>query len=174
MLSATSTRSDVAPRFSVPRLAAGALAGLVGGLAFGALMVLPAVTGAGLEDTGMMTLLSRLIGTDSLPILWGVHVLASAVFGLAFAAFVAPHEWRRTLPLALLWGALLWLVGAFLLLRVLTGEPLAFEVGLLYNLLGHLVYGAVLGSSYVALFREELGVLRDRDERRAHRAMPKP
>ena len=175
MQSATS-RYDLAPRPTLPRLAAGAIAGLVGGLAFGVLMILPAITGGGLEETGMMTQVALLTGTTSLPLLWGLHVLASALFGLLFALVVAPRGWRHALPRALLWAGLLWLVGAFLLLRVLTGQPLALTGAVLYNLLGHLAYGAVLGVTYPAILREEMGALRDhdRDRARTRRPLAKP
>lgn len=170
------TRPETVPRLSAPRLAAGAFAGLVGGVAFGVLMILPAITGAGLESMGMMTLLSRLLGSPDLPVLWVIHVVNSAVFGVIFALFVAPRGGRRVVLLGLAWGVLLWLVGAFLLLRLLTGEPLALTAAVLYNLLGHLAYGAVLGLTYAAFFREEVGLLRDRGLVRGarRRGAPKP
>lgn len=167
-------RIDSAPRFSGARLGAGAFAGVAGGLAFGVLMIAPAVIGNSddFDGMGMMTQLAALLGTSSLPLLWVAHVVASALFGLLFAAFVAPRDARRTIPLAMAWGFALWIVGAFLFLRAFTGAPIAFDLTIAYNLLGHLVFGAVLGLVYVAFFREEQDVMRERRHVRAQRPAP--
>jgi hypothetical protein len=142
-------------------MVAGVLAGLAGGLAFGVLMILPVITGRGLSQTGLLSQLSRLVGTEDLGVLWSIHAAMSAFFGVLFAAFVSPRDRRRVVPLAMAYGVLLWLFGAFLALRILVHEPLVITGALLYNLLGHLAFGAALGLSYLALFREEVGILRD-------------
>lgn len=154
-------RLDPTPRLTAARMVAGALAGLAGGLAFGVLMILPVITGRGLSQTGLLSQLSRLVHTDDMGVLWSIHAAFSVLFGLVFAAFVRPRGARRVVGLALAYAVLLWLFGAFLTLRLLVGEPLALTPALLYNLLGHLAFGAGLGLSYVALFREEVGILRD-------------
>lgn len=161
-------------RLGGARLAAGAAAGLAGGLAFGFLMIAPAIMGdnASFEGTGMMLLLARLLGTDAILATWGVHLLNSAIFGVVFALLVRPGGFRRDALLGAAWGFLLWLGGAFLLLRTLTGTPLVLDAQALYSLLGHLVYGAVMGFVYVAFFHEEEGLLRR--ARASRRATARP
>lgn len=164
-------RFDPAPRFTGARLAAGAFAGLVGGLAFGVLMMLPALAGApAFDGMGMMTLLASLVGTGHLGILWGLHAVASAFFGLVFATFVSPTSPRRAALLGLAWGVILWLVNVMLLLPMLAGVPFGFDASAAYNLLGHLAYGGALGIAYAAFFREEVGYMRD--HRKTGRAAP--
>lgn len=164
-------RFDPAPRFTGARLLAGTFAGLVGGLAFGVLMTLPAVLGSpAFDGVGMMTLLSRLVGTEHLGVLWGMHAIASALFGLLFATVVSPTTPRRAVMLGLAWGALLWLVNVVVLLPLLAGVPFGFGASAAYNLLGHLAYGGALGVAYAAFFREEVGYIRDHPK--AGRAAP--
>lgn len=162
-----------ASRQLAPRLVAGALAGLAGGVAFGVLMVVPAVGDAqAFDGIGTMTGLSRLLGTDHLGILWGAHAVLSILFGVAFALLVRPLHARRTVPMGLAWGALLWLVNGVLLVPLLMGGSLRLDGGAVFNLLGHLAYGGVLGLAYVAFFREEEGLMRDHPGARASARRP--
>jgi hypothetical protein len=159
---------DPRPRFTGPRLAAGAFAGMVGGLAFGILMTLQIMRGPYAPD-GMAGMIARLLGTDNELLVWGAHLAAAAVFGTIFAAFVAPYRARRAIPLALAYGVFLWLFAAFLGLRLLTGTPVALSPSALYDLAGHLVFGLTLGAVYVAFFRQEDELAHER-----HLATPKP
>ena len=144
------------------RMAAGAFGGLVGGLVFGILMAFPGVLNqAFFGGTGMWTLL----GETFLPaeqtsfhlfFVWLLHSAMSVLFGIVFALLVRPtFSWRATVPLAVGYGALLWFVGPFLLLRTLTGTPLALDLTAVANLVGHLLYGAALGLVYPAFEHEE-------------------
>lgn len=167
--------SQPAPRLSVARLLAGVFAGLVGGLAFGVLMAAPAVAeGGSFNGMGMLTLVSRVLGTESLGVLWSVHLLNSALFGLVFALLVAPRRAGRTVLLAMGWSFLLWLVGAFVLLRTLAGESLRLDAAAVFNLAGHLAYGIALGLAYGAFHREEVVLLHDHPEIGRRRASSKP
>jgi len=146
---------DPRPRFSRPRLVAGAFAGAVGGLVFGLLMMTEAMRGSDLRGTGLSSLIARFLGTSDLLVVWGAHLAAATVFGLLFASFVAPWRMRRTIPLAVAYGALLWALAAFVGLRTLTGTPLVLDPPALLDLVGHLLFGLVLGVVYVAFFHQE-------------------
>lgn len=158
---------DPRPRFSGPRLAAGAFAGGVGGLAFGILITLQLMRGSYAPD-GMAGMIAKLLRTDNALIVWGAHLVAAAVFGLAFAAFVAPWRPRRAIPLALAYGALLWLFADFLALRLLTGFPLILDAPAFIELAGHLLFGLALGIVYVAFFRQEDRYVGEHREPRAN------
>lgn len=148
---------DPAHRMTSPRLLAGAFGGAAGGVGFAILMMLQLMRGAaqGYAPDGMAGMIAQLLRTDNPLALWGVHLLAAAVFGAFFAMLVAPTRARRTVPAALGFAVALWLVAAFLGLRLLTGTPLAFSFAAFMDLAGHLVFGLVLGVVYVAFFRAE-------------------
>ncbi|GEM_PF-6386837 len=151
---------DPRPRFGRARIAAGAFAGAVGGLAFGILLTLQIMRGPYAPD-GMAGMIARVLRTDNELAVWGAHLAAAALFGAVFAAFVAPSRPRRTIPLAVAYGVLLWFFAAFLALRLLAGVPLALSRSALFDLAGHLVYGLVLGGVYVAFFHQEDRYVRD-------------
>lgn len=144
------------------RLLAGAFAGLVGGSIFGVVMAVPGILNqAFFGGTGMWTLISQLFLTGEpgglhLFYVWLVHAAMSILFGVAFSALVPPSlSYQKTVPIAMGYGAILWLVGPFLLLRTLAGLDLALDWTAAVNLVGHLLYGATLGLVYPAFEHEE-------------------
>jgi uncharacterized membrane protein YagU involved in acid resistance len=124
----------------------GVLGGLAGGLVFGLMM----------QALGMLGMIAMLVGAESLSVAWSVHLAISAVFGGIYGAVVAPRVsgWGPGLGSGLAYGALLWVVGALVLMPAKMGMPL-FTVDrmALQSLLGHLVFGLVLGAVVVALSR---------------------
>ncbi|SRR5688500_16901171 len=95
--------AHAAPGLSVlvNRGLAGIVGGLVGGVAFGILMQL----------TGMIPMVAMLVGSDSVPIGWLVHLVISAGIGAGFGVLLGgwapamapstglgPPKWRRSLP----------------------------------------------------------------------------
>jgi hypothetical protein len=159
------TDLDPRPRFSRARLAAGAFAGAAGGLAFGLLITFQVMRGAPYAPGGMADLIAKLLGTSNDMVVWAAHMAAALVFGLLFATLVAPGRARRVVPLAVAYGAALWVVAAFLGLRLLTGTPLRIDPPAVIELAGHLLFGLVMGAVYVAFFRAEDDLVHDRAAR---------
>jgi uncharacterized membrane protein YagU involved in acid resistance len=128
------------------RWLAGALAGLVAGVLFGA--VVPA------EE--MMPMIAALYGLESVTAGWVVHLIHSAVFGLVFVAIGRIAALRRytddpaaaAIPGAV-FGLLLWVVAASLVMpvwiRAVTEMAPPVPDWNLLSLVGHLVYGVTLG-----------------------------
>ena len=134
---ATSTQSGVVH---------GILGGLAGGLVFGLMM----------QALGMIGMIAMLVGSESLAVAWAVHLAISALFGALYGAVVAPRitGWGPGLGSGLVYGALLWVVGPLLLMPAKMGMPLfTIDTMALRSLVGHLVFGLVLGAVVVALSR---------------------
>ncbi len=118
--------------------------GLAGGLVFGLMM----------HAMGMMGMIAILVGSASLGVAWMVHLAISALFGGLYGAVVAPRITGRGAGLAagVAYGVLLWVVGPLLLMPAKMGMPLfTVDAMALRSLLGHLVFGLVLGAVVAAL-----------------------
>ncbi|MEU3300184.1 hypothetical protein ABZ729_10230 [Streptomyces sp. NPDC006678] len=113
----------------------GALAGLVGGMVFGGVMVL----------IGFLPTVAAIVRTDSPVVGFAVHMLLAAIIGSVFGVLVARQ--RELLFWGLAYGVLWWFLGPLTLLPILLGRPVAWDVAtaqaLIPSLLGHLAYGAV-------------------------------
>jgi len=135
-------------RFSLPRaLCAGGFAGIAGGWAFGKWM----------EHSGFFPLVAGLVRSNSAGVGIALHfaiaVVIGATFGLLFQREI------RGLGSSLAWGAaygvVWWFVGALTLLPLLSGHrpdwtyvQAAARFG---SLVGHIVYGLVVGLLYAAV-----------------------
>jgi uncharacterized membrane protein YagU involved in acid resistance len=126
----------------------GILGGLAGGVVFGVMM----------QALGMMGMIAMLVGSESIAVAWVVHLAISAVFGAVYGAVVAPRVtgWGAGLGTGVAYGALLWVIGPLLLMPARMGMPVfTIDTMALQSLLGHLVFGLVLGAVVVALSRRE-------------------
>jgi hypothetical protein len=145
------------------RVAAGVAAGLLGGLAFGAIMqVMTAPTPEG-NQVPMMMMVAMVVRSESLLVGWLYHLFNSAVIGALFAAFLgsaADASPGRSVALGIGWGALWWILGALILMPLLLGMPAFAALRMprmrpvaMGSLAGHIVYGLLLGLVYGRLRR---------------------
>ena len=116
----------------------GVLAGLGGGLVFGIMMAM----------MGSLPMVGMLVGQDSAVVGFIVHMLISACFGGVFGLFAARflHGRGATLIAGALYGVVIWVVGALLLMPLMLGmNDMVFQIGQAQwlSLLGHLVFGVV-------------------------------
>jgi uncharacterized membrane protein YagU involved in acid resistance len=120
------------------QLTAGVVGGLVGGVLFGVMM----------QMMGMLGMVAGLVGRDGAAVGWVVHLAISILFGLGFAVVIGPRStsWGRALGLGAVYGVILWVVGALLIMPAMLGMPV-FQVGQpqWQSLVGHIVYGVALG-----------------------------
>lgn len=124
---------------------------------------------AGIVSTFFLILVSNL---TQLPTTIGVlmiHFIVSLIAGVIFALILGwlIHSWWAASFLGLLFGILFWIAGPMTLLPSLTaGLPLFSQwnfVGIQANtplLIGHLLYGLVLGLSYYFLKKGKLHKLK--------------
>ncbi|GGM18043.1 hypothetical protein [Deinococcus aerophilus] len=128
-------------------LRAGVLGGLAGGLVFGMMMAL----------MGMLPMIAGLVGSSSALVGFLVHLVISALIGLGFAVVLGGrvHSYSSGAVLGTLYGALWWVLGPLLLMPLMMGMGPQFASALsspnLMSLLGHLIFGVLLGTTFAAL-----------------------
>jgi hypothetical protein len=135
--------AHAAPGLSVlvNRGLAGIVGGLVGGVAFGILMQL----------TGMIPMVAMLVGSDSVPIGWLVHLVISAGIGAGFGVLLGAWAtaMARSTGLGLGYGVVWWVLGGLLIMPAWLGMGVfMFNTMAWMSLLGHLIYGLLLGVVY--------------------------
>lgn len=139
----TTTTHTVSSSRSTTLIVRGAVGGLTGGIIFGMLM----------QMMGMITMIAMLVGSESAAVGWLVHLAISAFLGALFAALLGPRSrtYRTALGYGLAYGVLWWVLGALIAMPAKLGMPLfalntttAFQ-----SLMGHLIFGAVLGAVFL-------------------------
>ena len=138
--------------------ASGALAGVAGGVVFGAAMGL----------VGTLPSVAQIVRSDSPAIGFVLHMIIAAILGAGFGVLVADQQLRvgETLFWGLIYGTFWWFLGAQTLLPILAGRPLAWDLAgaeqLFPSLIGHLFYGGVTAVVFVALRRGAIAPPRPR------------
>ncbi|RME47876.1 MAG: hypothetical protein D6791_04745 [Chloroflexi bacterium] len=126
---------------------AGAVAGLLGGLFFG----------EALAYQGQLPLVAGLLRTANPWVGFTVHMLIAALVGAIFGVFVA--RYKLSCGAGLVWGTayglMWWFFGWLTLLPLALGQPMWWSVSAARqgfpDLIGHLVYGGVLGAALTML-----------------------
>ena len=125
----------------------GALAGLTGGIVFGAMMAF----------MGTLPMIGKMVGSPSPVTGFLVHLVNSVIIGAAFAV-VFDRTSRSTvsgLLSGLGYGGIWWILGPLTLMPLFLGMGLgvnwnaAAATKMLPSLIGHLIYGTILGVAYV-------------------------
>jgi hypothetical protein len=142
------------------RLTNGALAGLAGGAIFGVMMhMMNAPTPDG-DSVPMMQMVAMVVGSTGLAIGWLYHLFNSAVIGVLFAWLFGNRvqDYAGGFSFGAAWGVAWWILGGLILMPLLLGMPAFAPVQMppmrmvaIGSLIGHLVYGLILGGVYVRL-----------------------
>jgi len=147
-------------RFSLPRaLVVGGLAGIVGGWAFGKWMA----------QVDFFPLIAGLVGSESPAVGMALHFVIAVVIGANFGALFQRdvRGFGSCLGWGLAYGILWWFLGPLTLLPILHGSPpdWSYQQGgaLFGSLVGHVIYGLLLGLVYAALDRLWVGFFYDSD-----------
>ncbi|KTD22277.1 Uncharacterised protein [Legionella lansingensis] len=134
----------------------GIIAGIVAGIVFAIFLFMGGMTETLGAMIGMPTKLGGLI----------VHVAVSIIAGIVFALILGwlIHSWIAAIIWGLLFGVAMWIVGPMTLLPYMAaGIPLFSKwtmAGIQANippLVGHLIYGLVLGVVFYALNKRQKG-----------------
>lgn len=126
------------------RVRSGVIAGLAGGIAFGALMA----------AMGMLPMVAMLVGSESALVGGLVHLVISAGLGVSFALVVPALATVSMLAAGAGYGLLWWVLGPLLIMPTLMGMPgmiFAVDTAALMSLVGHLIYGVVVAGVLLAL-----------------------
>lgn len=127
----------------------GIYGGLVGGMVFGAMMGM----------MGMLPMIGKMVGHPSALTGFLTHMAISAVIGASFALVFSRLVTgiRKGLRYGLLYGGTWWFLGPLTLMPLFLGMGLGVNwnltaaVNMFPSLVGHLIYGAILGASYAWL-----------------------
>ena len=144
------------------KVGAGILAGVIAGIGFGFMMhwiSVPASMGGRMP---MMTMMARVVRSESLVAGWIYLLVNSVVMGGLFGILLGDRA--RRIGGALVWGALfgvlLWFLGALILMPLLLGmavfEPItvaSMRTGAWQSLGAHVLSGLILGGVFAALYR---------------------
>lgn len=139
------------------RIGASVIAGLIAGVVFGLMMqMMMAPTPEG-GRMPMLAMIGQIVGSPTIGVGWLYHLFNSAVIGAIFGWLLGGRV--RNYASAFGWGAAYgfgwWILGGLILMPVFLGMP-AFAplmmppmrtvaVG---SLIGHLIYGLVLGGAF--------------------------
>ena len=150
-------------------IANGIVAGLTGGIIFGIMMqMMTAPTPEG-GQMPMMAMVAKVVRSDSVAIGWLYHLFNSAVIGGIFGWLLGTRS--HTFGAGLGWGAVYgfawWIMGGLILMPLLLGMPPFTPLQMapmrpvaMGSLVGHLIYGVVLGGGLAMLTRGIPGVTR--------------
>jgi len=127
----------------------GVYGGLAGGVVFGMMMGM----------MGMLPMIGGMVGSSTVAAGFAVHLGISALIGAGFAVslgnFVAST--RQGLWAGLLYGGAWWVLGPLTLMPFMMGMGLGVNwtvtaaVSMMPSLVGHLIYGTILGVVYARL-----------------------
>jgi hypothetical protein len=144
------------------RFGASIVAGLAAGVVFGLMMHMmtaPTPDGARMPVIAMV---GQIVGSPTVVVGWLYHLFNSAVIGAIFGWVIGPRV--SGVGSGLRWGAaygfVWWILGGLILMPVFLGMP-AFapltmpemQMVAMGSLVGHLIYGLVLGGLYVTVVR---------------------
>jgi hypothetical protein len=144
------------------RVLAGALAGLSAGVVFGAMMQLMQAPAEGGGTVPVLRMVAMVVGSGSVVVGWLYHLFNSAVIGASFGLLLGGRV--RGYGGGAGWGAayglVWWVLGGLVLMPLLLGMPAFAPLRMAPmhgvaagSLVGHVIYGLLLGGAYVWLAR---------------------
>lgn len=150
------------------RITAGVVAGLIAGVVFGMLMQMMSAP----DGKPMMAMVAQVVRSESLAVGWLYHLFNSAVIGGIFGWLLSGrvHGYGAGLLWGALYGVVWWILGGLILMPLFLGmspfAPLMMEPMrpvAMGSLMGHVLYGLILGAGFVMLKRDgnEIPAVRD-------------
>ena len=133
----------------------GAYGGVAGGLIFGGMMGV----------MGMLPMIGSMIGQPTAVVGFVVHMVNSAIIGAGFAIVLGRFVSGTAsgLGTGLAYGGAWWILGPLTLMPLFMGMPFgvnwnaAAAAAMLPSLVGHLMFGSVLGVTYTWLRQRDVG-----------------
>jgi hypothetical protein len=138
------------------KIGAGIVGGLVAGIVFGVMMQMMTAPTPDGGKMPMMAMVAKVVRSDSMAVGWIYHLFNSAVIGAIFgwlfgtraASYGSGFGWGA------FYGIVWWVLGALILMPMFLGMPAFAPLKMMMpvamgSLLGHLVYGVILGLLFV-------------------------
>ena len=140
---------------STRELKLGAYGGVAGGLVFGGMMGM----------MGMLPMIGSMVGQPTAGAGFAVHMVNSVIIGAGFAVVLGRfvNGTRSGVGLGLAYGGAWWILGPLTLMPLFMGMGFgvnwnaAAAVAMLPSLIGHLMFGGVLGLVYAWLRHRDVG-----------------
>jgi hypothetical protein len=150
MTQTSTTSTPTAPTHLTPTqgLVPGIVGGLAGGVVFGMMM----------QMMDMIPMVAMTVGSESIAVGWAVHLTISAAFGAAFGLIFARliGDWGSGILGGVAYGMVWWVLGALIAMPARLDMPLLNVDSMAWkSLMGHMIYGAILGAVAVALARRK-------------------
>jgi len=140
------------------RIVTGIIAGIIAGMVFGMMMQMMSAP----DGKPMMAMVAQVVRSESLIVGWLYHLFNSSVIGAIFGWLLGSRV--SSYGTGLLWGALYgivwWILGALVLMPLFFGMPPFASLMMapmrpvaMGSLVGHVLYGVILGVGYLLLGR---------------------
>lgn len=142
------------------KITKGILGGLIAGVFFGIMMQMMTAPASEGMRMPMMAMVAKVVRSESLLVGWIYHLINSAAIGAIFGWPLGSrvHSYNSGFGWGALYGVVWWILGGLILMPIFLGmpafAPLIMEpmrTVALGSLMGHMIYGLILGGSYVAL-----------------------
>lgn len=145
------------------KIIVGIVAGLIAGVVFGIMMTMMTAPTPNGDSMPMMAMVAMVVGSTSLAVGWLYHLFNSAVIGGIFGWLLGNrvHTYGSGLGWGALYGVVWWILGGLVLMPLFLGmSPFAplmmapMRMVAMGSLVGHLIFGLILGGGYVLLHHE--------------------
>ena len=144
------------------KIGAAVIAGVIAGVVFGTMMQMMSAPTPDGGEMSMIAMIGMIVGSPTVAAGWLYHLFNSAVIGGLFGWLFGSHV--RGYGSSLGWGAAYgfgwWILGGLILMPVMLGmSPFApltmagMQPVAMGSLMGHLIFGLILGGLFVALRR---------------------
>jgi hypothetical protein len=142
------------------KVSTGFIAGLMGGVLFGLMMQMMTVPAENGMRMSMMVMVAKVVRSDSIAVGWLYHLFNSAVIGAVFAVVLGSRVrgFGEGAGWGVAYGVFWWVLGAQILMPLLLGMPAFASLRMapmrmiaLGSLIGHIIYGLVLGLAFLRL-----------------------
>jgi len=138
-LSSTTSGTSTTSASFARRVAAGVLGGIAGGIVFGIMMAM----------MGLLPTLAMMVGSESPVVGFLVHMMISIMIGLGLTVLFGTRlltGYLRGALVGLAYGAIWWVLGPLVIMPMMLGGALfVVNAGALLSLMGHMIYGVILG-----------------------------
>lgn len=138
-LSSTTSGTSTTSASFARRITAGVLGGAAGGIVFGMMMAM----------MGILPTLAMMVGSESPVVGFLVHMMISIMIGLGLTVLFGTRlltGYVRGALVGLAYGAIWWVLGPLVIMPAMLGGALfVVNAGALLSLMGHMIYGVILG-----------------------------
>ena len=144
------------------KLGSSIVAGLIAGIVFGVMMQMMMAPTPDGGQMPMIAMVGQIVGSPTAGAGWLYHLFNSAVIGAIFGWLLGNrvHGYGSALGWGAAYGFVWWILGGLILMPIMLGMP-AFaplmmppmRMVAMGSLIGHLLYGLVLGGAFAWLYR---------------------